>query len=116
MSCCTRTGTMRRSAMATALSMTMLVAAAIAQADQPPAPCHPNPSANLDMATVRNRGDIRSLPGPLQDRLVQLAGRPHSQLPTHAHAQAHFHQPPMKPKPNQLFQHSLLDTTGFAAN
>src|SRR5262245_55186148 len=98
------------------LSLTLLVGPVIAQAQQPPAPCHPNRSANLDMATVRNRGDIRNLPGPLQDRLVQLAGRPHSQLPTQAYAEAHFDQPPMKPKPSQLFQYYLLDTTGFEPN
>ncbi len=98
------------------LSLALLVAPVIAQAQQPPPPCHPNPSANLDMAIVRNRGDIRNLPGPLQDRLVQLAGRPHSQLPTQAYAEAHFAQPPMKPKPSQLFQYYLLDTTGFEAN
>src|SRR6266404_8103202 len=98
------------------LSLALLVAPVIAQAQQPPPPCHPNPSANLDMAIVRNRGDIRNLPGPLQDRLVQLAGRPHSQLPTQAYAEAHFDTPPMKPKPSQLFQYYLLDTTGFEAN
>ncbi len=98
------------------LSLTLLVLPVSALAQQPPAPCHPNPSANLDMATVRNRGDIRNLPGPLQDRLVQLAGRPHSQLPTQAYAEAHFDNPPMKPKPSQLFQYYLLDTRGFEAN
>jgi hypothetical protein len=98
------------------LSLALLVPSVNALAQQPPAPCHPNPSANLDMATVRNRGDIRNLPGPLQDRLIQLAGRPHSQLPTQTYAEAHFDQPPMKPKPSQLFQYYLLDTTGFEAN
>jgi hypothetical protein len=85
-------------------------------AQQPPPPCHANPSANQDMASVGNRGDIRNLPGPLQDRLVTLAGRPHSQLPTQAYAEAHFDSPPMKPKPSQLFQYYLLDTTGFEPN
>src|SRR5438128_364565 len=98
------------------LPLTMLALVTIAQAQQPPPPCHPNPSANLDMAIVRNRGDIRNLPGPLQDRLVQLAGRPHSQLPTQAYAEAHFDKPRFKPKPSQLFQYYLLDTTGFEAN
>jgi hypothetical protein len=85
-------------------------------AQQPPAPCHANPSANQDMASVGNRGDVRNLPGPLQDRLVTLAGRPHSQLPTQAYAEAHFDSPPMKPKPSQLFQYYLLDSTGFEPN
>jgi hypothetical protein len=83
---------------------------------QPPAPCHPNPDTNVDMVTVRERGDIRHLPDALKDRLVQLAGRPHSQLPTQAYAEAHFDNPPMKPKPSQLFQYYLLDTTGFEPN
>ena len=55
-------------------------------AQQPPAPCHPNPRAHADMAEVKNRGDIKELPDPLKDRLVQMAGRPHSQLPTQAYA------------------------------
>jgi len=88
----------------------------IGYAQQPPAPCHPNPNANNDMAVVRSRGDIQSLPGPLKDRLVQLAGRPHSQLPTQAYAEAHFDKTPFKPKPSQLFQYYLLDTSGFEPN
>ncbi len=87
-----------------------------AYAEQPPPPCHPNLHANLDMAIIRNRGDTRNLPGPLKDRLVRLADRPHSQLPTQAYAEAHFTQKPFKPKPSQLFQYYLLDTTGFEPN
>ena len=98
------------------LSLTMLLLATSAREQQPPPPCHPNPNANLNMATVRSRGDIRNLPGPLKDRLVQLAGRPHSQLPTQAYAEARFDAPPFKPKPSQLFQYYLLDTTGFESN
>jgi hypothetical protein len=37
-----------------------------------------------------------------------MAGRPHSQLPTQAYAEA--------PNPSQLFQYYLLDTTGFEPN
>ena len=87
-----------------------------ADAEPPPPPCHPNPRANLDMAILRRRGDIRQLPDPLKERLVQLADRPHSQLPTQAYAEAHFDNPPSKPKPSQLFQYYLLDTTGFEPN
>ena len=76
--------------------------------DQPPPPCHPNPRAALDMETVANRGDIRKLPAPLKERLVQLAGRPHSVLPVQAFAEAD--------QPSQLFQYYLLDTTGFEPN
>ena len=98
------------------LPLTMLALVTLARAQQPPAPCHPNRTADMDMATVRDRGDVRHLPGPLRDRLVQLAGRPHSQLPTQAYAEAHFDEPPFKPKPSQLFQYYLLDTTGFEPN
>jgi len=47
-------------------------------AEQPPAPCHPNPQAAQDEATVRGRGDVTKLPGPLKDRLARLANRPHT--------------------------------------
>src|SRR5262249_5845948 len=104
-----------RSAVGTALSMGMLLLAAAADAEQPSPPCHPNPLAFVDMAIVRNRGDIRNLPDPLVDRLARQAGRPHSQLPTQAYAEAHFDDT-TKPKPSQLFQYYLLDTTGFEPN
>jgi len=81
---------------------------AVIHGEQPPPPCHPNPNADADMASVGSRGDIVSLPGPLRDALVRMAGRPHSQLPTQAYAEA--------PNPSQLFQYYLLDTTGFEAN
>jgi len=47
---------------------------AVAQAQQPPPPCHPNRFAERDMETIEERGDIRSLPEPLQRRLIHLAG------------------------------------------
>src|SRR5437870_6313563 len=77
-------------------------------AEQPPPPCHPNPRAALDMKTVANRGDIQNLPAALKDRLVQLAGRPHSVLPLQVFNEAD--------QPSQLFQYYLLDTTGFEPN
>jgi hypothetical protein len=76
--------------------------------DQPPPPCHPNPQAKADMKTVTKRGDIQNLPAALQDRLVQLAGRPHSVLPLQVFNEAD--------PPSQLFQYYLLDTTGFEPN
>jgi hypothetical protein len=79
-----------------------------AGAEQPPPPCHSNPQASADEATVLARGDVASLPGPLQARLAQLANRPHSQLPTQAYAEADG--------PSQLFQYYLLDTSGFQPN
>ena len=77
-------------------------------AEQPPAPCHANPQAAQDEAAVRSRGDVASLPPPLQDRLAQLANRPHSQPPTQAYAEADG--------ASQLFQYYLLDTSGFQPN
>src|SRR5260370_12425320 len=77
-------------------------------AEQPPAPCFPNPHAARDSALVRNRGDIRNLPEPLKKRIVRMADRPHSILPTQAFAEAD--------KPSQLFEYYLIDTNEFQAN
>jgi hypothetical protein len=77
-------------------------------AEQPPPPCHPNPNAVQDMATVAARGDIAALPADLKNQIVRIAGRPHSQLPTQAYAEADG--------ASQLFQYYLIDTTGFQPN
>jgi hypothetical protein len=77
-------------------------------AEQPPSPCHANPSAAQDMAAVGARGDIVSLPAPLQNQIVRIAGRPHSQLPTQAFNEADG--------ASRLFQYYLLDTNGFEPN
>jgi hypothetical protein len=77
-------------------------------AEQPPAPCHPNPNAAADRQAVANRGDIINLPQPLEDRLIRLADRPHTYLPLQVFAEAD--------KPSQLFQYYLLDTEGFEPN
>jgi hypothetical protein len=79
-----------------------------AAAEQPPPPCHPNPQARQDVATVLARGDVASLPQPLQDRLAQLADRPHSVLPLQPFSEADL--------PSELFQYYLLDTSGFEPN
>ena len=97
----------RRTAYLLAAMLTMAFSAR-SYAEQPPAPCHPNPSAAQDQATVLARGDVASLPAPLQNRLGQLANRPHSQLPLQAYAEADG--------ASQLFQYYLLDTTGFEPN
>ncbi|HYK88819.1 MAG TPA: hypothetical protein VE398_08620 [Acidobacteriota bacterium] len=76
--------------------------------DQPPPPCHPNPNAAQDMATLSARGDIVNLPQTLKDRLLRLAGRPHTYLPLQIFAEADG--------ASQLFQYYLLDTTGFEPN
>src|SRR5260370_28097854 len=79
-----------------------------ARAEDPPLPCHANPTAAQDEATVRNRGDVIALPAPLTDRLAQLANPPHSILPLQVFAEAD--------PPSQLFQYYLLDTSGFEPN
>ena len=79
-----------------------------AHAEQPAAPCHPNPQAAADRDTVEDRGDIDNLPQPLKDRLIRLADRPHTALPLQTFAEAD--------KPSQLFQYYLLDTEGFEPN
>jgi hypothetical protein len=71
-------------------------------------PCHPNPHSQSDMATIAVRGDVRFLPQALRDRLVRLAGRPHTALPMQAFAEAD--------QPSQLFQYYLLDTHNFEPN
>jgi hypothetical protein len=77
-------------------------------ADQPPPPCHPNVNATRDIATVTERDDIIALPSALKGRLLRMAGRPHTNLPLQAFAEAD--------QPSQLFQYYLLDTRGFEPN
>src|SRR6516225_12145974 len=91
-----------------ALAFPAVLGIGTARAEQPPAPCHPNPNAATDDATVASRGDVVNLPQPLKDRLVQQADRPHTYLPLQAFAEAD--------SPDQLFQYYLLDTTGFEPN
>jgi hypothetical protein len=77
-------------------------------ADQPGSPCHPNPQAAADIATVAARGDVAGLPTPLKNRLLRLAGRPHTLLPLQIFAEAD--------SASQLFKYFLIDTTGFEPN
>src|SRR5216683_1921140 len=91
------------------LLMALLTAStAKSYAEQPPLPCHPNPTAAADDAALRARGDIASLPGPLKDRLAQLANRPHTIVPLQVFNEADG--------ASQLFQYYLLDTSGFQPN
>src|SRR5947207_11991514 len=85
-----------------------LVGSGRAIAEQPPAPCHANPLAAQDEATVASRGDVASLPLDLKNQLVRMGGRPHSTLPIQAYSEAD--------SPSQLFQYYLLDTHGFEPN
>jgi hypothetical protein len=61
-----------------------------------------------DFHSLARRGDIKLLPAPLQDRVVELALRPHSYLPLTVFGEAET--------PSQLFGYYLLDTTAFAPN
>jgi len=88
--------------------LTAIFAPHSGDAEQPPPPCHPNPNAVADRAAVARRGDIVPLPQSLQERLIQLAARPHTSLPMPAFAEADG--------PSPLFQSYLLDTTGFEPN
>ena len=60
------------------------------------------------MEKVASRDDVDKLPAELKERLLRLAGRPHSVLPVQAFAEAD--------QPSQLFQYYLLDTAGFEPN
>ena len=90
------------------LTVPAILAIDRARAEQPPPPCHPNPTADADEDAVRRRGDIASLPDPLKDRLARLANRPHTYLPMQTFAEAD--------EPSRLFQYYLLDTKGFEPN
>src|SRR2546428_10438623 len=71
--------TTRRTILLTLRTLAALCVAALTPlagyAEQPPPPCHPNPQAAADMATVASRGDVALLPTPLKDPLVLLALR-----------------------------------------
>src|SRR5262245_61433892 len=57
---------------------------------------------------IDRRGDVRNLPAPLKERLVELAQRPHSFPPLTVFSEAST--------PSQLFGYFLLDSTGFEPN
>src|SRR5262249_38110343 len=83
-------------------------AALLAPSARAAGPAHPNPTGEFDEAFVRNRPDVRRLPGPLKDRLGAIPGRPAHGLPPPAFPQAG--------KPSRLFQYSLLDSDHFEPN
>src|SRR2546425_12212198 len=98
-----RTASITRGAALWASVLLATVTPHLGYAEHPPAPCHANPLAAQDEATVRSRGDVMHLPQPLTDRLAQLANRPHSILPLQVYAEAD--------QASQLFQYYLLDTS-----
>lgn len=66
-----------------------------------------------DRRDVARRGDVRSLPRALKDRLVEMAGRPHSQLPLTVFDEVEGGGRRAK---GLLFGYYLLDTTRFQPN
>jgi len=58
-----------------ALTVPAILGISGARAEQPPAPCFPNSNAAADSTAVATRGDVKNLPQPMKDRLVQLADR-----------------------------------------
>ena len=84
-------------------SLAVAVVAATGIAAQTPGSAGADREPNFH--ALRERGDIKFLPAPLQDRLVELARRPHSYLPLTVFGEA--------VEPSQLFGYHLLDTTAF---
>ena len=87
------------------LAALVLLGATLAQGTNTP------DNANLGnsiAARLVQRGDVKFLPAPLQDRLIELAERPQTFPPMTAFAEAD--------DPSQLFQYYLLDTTEFQPN
>jgi hypothetical protein len=64
--------------------------------------------ATMSRENIAHRGDIRHLPKPLRDRLVELANRPHTYAPMRAFAEADTS--------SQLFEYYLLDTMSIEPN
>src|SRR5262245_24706469 len=68
-----------------------------------------------DAREIALRGDVVSLPGPLKDRIVEMAGRPHTYVPQTLFSEVKG-TGNNADVPSQLFQYYLLDTTGFESN
>jgi hypothetical protein len=68
-----------------------------------------------DAREIAGRGHVALLPGPLKERIVEMAERPHTYVP-----QTIFSEVKGIGKeddvPSKLFQYYLLDTTGFQSN
>jgi hypothetical protein len=80
-------------------------AAAVATVGAGVATAVPDTAASSPGTDFTHRGDIKNLPGPLKDRLVTLARRPHTFEPMTVFAEA--------PTPSKLFQYYLIDTKHF---
>ena len=68
----------------------------------------PSLANELEVSNLLQREDIKSLPKPLQDRLVQLIEQPHAFPAIPAFNEA--------ANPSLLFQYYLLDQTSFQPN
>jgi hypothetical protein len=63
---------------------------------------------SLEAAGLRDRGDIRNLPDPLKNRIVEIGTRPHTFSPLTVFSEAQ--------KESQLFAYYLIDSKGFEPN
>ncbi len=66
------------------------------------------PKPKRDGTKVAKRGDVRELPSPLKNRIIEIAERPGTFEPITAFSEADA--------PSQLFQFYLLDTNNFQPN
>jgi hypothetical protein len=99
------------------LGLALLVGAlgaAAGSAGGPPTGHHVGPPTGehigppTDPGHLANRADVRNLPTPLRQRLVDLANRPHTYAPMRVFAEAD--------KPSQLFEYYLLDSLSIEPN
>jgi hypothetical protein len=68
---------------------------------------------SVDRVMVAKRGDVRFLPAELRNRLVEMAGRPHSHLPLTNFDEVEGGGEGAR---GRLFGYYLLDTNGFQPN
>ena len=100
------TSTTRNAVLLALASLGLAGLTATGSGAQAPGPAGADREPNF--RSLRERGDIRFLPAPLQDQLLELGRRPHSYLPLTVFGEADG--------PSELFGYYLLDTTGFAPN
>jgi hypothetical protein len=62
----------------------------------------------FEASSLRDRGDLRNLPKPLKDRIVNIGARPHTFAPLTIFAEAQG--------ASRLFEYYLLDANGFEPN
>ncbi len=67
-----------------------------------------NGLAQDNVANIKDRNDVRFLPDPLRNRIIEMARRPHTYLPQAAFSEAK--------ERSQLVQYFLLDSSQFQPN